>query len=113
MKTDGDRSQCGQNGGLYPTPSDSLIIGLCTGSLAAAAVSSCRTLSELLAVAVHTVRIAFRTGLCAVHLGSSIEQDTPDFPISWSANFHGLSDETACNTLAEFAQQNVRYDIRF
>ena len=54
-------------------------IGLCTGLLAAAAVSSVRSLSELIPLAVECVKIAFRVGTCvgavrdALDAGSSAQ----------------------------------------
>ncbi|KAK0510435.1 hypothetical protein JMJ35_006867 [Cladonia borealis] len=69
---------CGLTRGSYPCASNTFVVGLCTGALAAAAVSCCHSLSELLHVAVYTVRVAFRVGLNATDTADSIERsDSP------------------------------------
>ena len=64
----------------YPG-SDVRLVGLCTGSLAAAAVASSHSLSHLLPLAVETVGIAFRVGLharkAASLLGGDVEEQEP------------------------------------
>ena len=102
-------SQCGQNSGLYPQQSNSWTLGICTGALTAAAISSSRTLSALLPAAVHTVEVAFRTGLCAVDMGRSIERPANVISESWSLLVPGLSPKTADEALGDFASQCVRF----
>ncbi|KAM5347992.1 hypothetical protein ACJ41O_007816 [Fusarium nematophilum] len=51
----------GRHGRLYPSPDDTSSIGICAGAFAAAAVSSSRSLSELVTVASETIIFAFRT----------------------------------------------------
>ncbi|KAI9670205.1 MAG: Type I Iterative PKS [Alyxoria varia] len=76
-------------------------IGLCTGVLAAAAVVSARSLSELIPLAVEVVKIAFRAGTCvgvskdALDNGSS-DQDT------WSTIVTNTSENTAKAALEAF-----------
>ena len=47
--------------------------------LAAAAISSCSTLSELLPAAVQTVQVAFRLGMCVVRMRDRIEAPSSEF----------------------------------
>ncbi|KAL8717163.1 MAG: hypothetical protein Q9225_005573 [Loekoesia sp. 1 TL-2023] len=67
----------------YPKAANSYIIGVCSGALAAAAVCSSTTFSNLLSTAVHSVVVSFRTGLRSVEacvaLGSS-----KDYQEDWS-----------------------------
>jgi hypothetical protein len=78
-------------------------VGLCTGLLAASAVASARSLSELIPVAVEAVRISFRTGTCvgaaATALGSGQE--------SWSTILAGTSEQAATAALKEFHQTAI------
>ncbi|CAK3875036.1 Conidial yellow pigment biosynthesis polyketide synthase [Lecanosticta acicola] len=46
----------------YPSASNARILGLCTGSLTASAVSCSRSTLDLVSLAVETVKIAFKTG---------------------------------------------------
>ncbi|KAJ5358433.1 uncharacterized protein N7496_010846 [Penicillium cataractarum] len=65
----------------YTRPSATIIGGLCLGSLSAAAVSSCQSISELPDVGARTIRIAFRTGLHVSRVGRAIDQSETE---SWS-----------------------------
>lgn len=53
----------------YPSSRDSRLLGLCTGALAAAAVSCAQNVVELLPLAVSSVLVAFRTGVSAASAG--------------------------------------------
>jgi hypothetical protein len=79
---------------------------LCTGALAAAAISSCKTLSELLPAAVQTVLISFRLGLCVVDVRNRLELAS-DNSASWSMVVPGLTAEAAATGLKEFAEARV------
>ncbi|PVI03119.1 polyketide synthase [Periconia macrospinosa] len=87
----------------YPTPSDTYLLGLCTGALSAAAISSSKTISELLPVAVQTVRVAFRFGLCIDDVRIRIE---PQTQTSWSMVVLGLMAPQAIEILERFAKAN-------
>ncbi|KAI9878041.1 MAG: hypothetical protein M1830_002092 [Pleopsidium flavum] len=100
-------SQYGEVGRSYPRPEDTYVLGLCTGALAAAAVSSCNTLSELLPAAVQTVQVAFRLGLCVVDVRDRIEAPSKDFPREWSMFVPGLEPKAAAVVIKEFCQVNV------
>ncbi|KAL9609770.1 MAG: hypothetical protein Q9167_005482 [Letrouitia subvulpina] len=99
--------QYGQAGRSYPLPEDTYALGLCTGGLAAAAISSCSTLSELLPAAVETVQVAFRLGLCVVDVRDRIEAPSKDVPQEWSIVVPGLEPQVATLTIDEFCQAKV------
>jgi hypothetical protein len=71
-------NSCIQNGGLYPQAEDSCILGLGIGGIAAAAISSCKTVTELLPVAVHAVEIAYHVGVLVTGVTASIEPATEE-----------------------------------
>nr|AAS89278.1 truncated polyketide synthase [Aspergillus flavus]AAS89279.1 truncated polyketide synthase [Aspergillus flavus]AAS89286.1 truncated polyketide synthase [Aspergillus flavus]AAS89293.1 truncated polyketide synthase [Aspergillus flavus] len=73
-----------ESGNMYPQPSDSYVLGFCMGSLAAVAVSCSRSLSELLPIAVQTVLIAFRLGLCALEMRDRVDGCSDDRGDPWS-----------------------------
>lgn len=77
--------------------------GLCTGALAAAAVSCCNTVSELLPVAVQTVLVALRTGICAVNAAKAVDPSEG----KWSIVLHGLSQREVSDRLQEFSHSRV------
>ncbi|KAL4876805.1 beta-ketoacyl synthase [Aspergillus karnatakaensis] len=68
----------------YPRSNDSYVLGVCTGSLAAAAISCSTSLSELLPLAVQTVLVAFRLGLCAQEVRDRLEISEANRTQSWS-----------------------------
>lgn len=83
------------------------MLGLCTGALAAAAISSCSTLSELLPAAVQTVQVAFRLGLCVVDVRDRIEAPSESIPHEWSIVFPGLEPKLAVLAIEDFCKANV------
>lgn len=76
-----------KHGQDYPCSDGALLIGLCTGSLPAAAVSCARNTVELLPLAVEAVRVAYRAGLCVMDVKARVEPLQPMTelgPPSWS-----------------------------
>ncbi|CAG8244814.1 unnamed protein product [Penicillium olsonii] len=65
----------------YINTSNTIIGGLCLGSLSAAAVSCCQVISQLPDLGTQTIRVAFRTGLHVSRVGRTIDQSTTE---SWS-----------------------------
>ncbi|KAL2062955.1 hypothetical protein VTL71DRAFT_6027 [Oculimacula yallundae] len=63
----------GEDSRPYPVSSNSYAIGLCTGSFAAAAISTSHTISELIPAALEAVLVAFRTGLASIEARDDIE----------------------------------------
>lgn len=88
------------------------MVGLCTGSLAAAAIASSSSLSELLPAAVHTVQIALRLGFLAVDVRNRIEPPQPDRPNEWSMLFFGLDKDKATPALQEFVRTKVCHYLK-
>ncbi|KAK3681664.1 polyketide synthase [Podospora appendiculata] len=66
----------GEDARHYPSPASTYTIGPCTGSFAAAAVTSSQTLSELVPVAVEAVLTAFRTALRSWVAGQDVSPPT-------------------------------------
>lgn len=92
----------------YPKATNSYVIGLCTGALAAAAVCSSTTFSNLLPAAVHSVVVAFRTGLCAVDVGRTIWPPSRGLMSDWSVLYPKLTLEEAQEAIKAFSEATVR-----
>ncbi|MCJ1476563.1 hypothetical protein MMC13_005229 [Lambiella insularis] len=79
----------------YPKATNSRIVGICTGVLAAAAVASCDSLTSLMPLAVEVVRIAFRIGHRVACIADLIEQRPHGQDYNWSTVVLGLGGNTA------------------
>ncbi|KAF7158913.1 hypothetical protein CNMCM5623_004092 [Aspergillus felis] len=89
-------------GGRYPAQ-DSAVLGICTGALAAVAVSCSRSTLELIPIAVDTVVIAFRTGKLVADITRTLEP--LHAPVqSWSIFIRGL---TSAEAVRKFREQTV------
>ena len=95
----------GEGSRQYPHYSNSYAMGLCTGSFAAAAISTCQTISELLPAAVEAVLVAFRTGLRSFEARNDIEPRSVASPV-WSA-IVGIQEEQAASILDAFSKEKV------
>ncbi|KAL2010566.1 hypothetical protein VTN00DRAFT_6373 [Thermoascus crustaceus] len=93
----------GDGGQTYPLGSESHIIGLCTGLLASAAVSSSRTIGELIPAAVETVVVALQLGLCVLKVRDLVDQNQTSSQ-SWSMVVSGIRKEEAHIILHEFCR---------
>ena len=91
---------------MYPLPYDTYLVGLCTGLLAAAAISSARTAAELLPAAVEAVLVAFRVGICASGVRNRLAQGS-SASACWSVVIPSLSGESASSLLNEFSESQV------
>jgi hypothetical protein len=58
----------------YPDASKNIIVGVCLGELSAAAVSLASSLTQLLPLAVESVRVAFRAALAADRVSRELQQ---------------------------------------
>jgi len=85
--------------------SNTRVIGLCTGLLAASAVVCAKSLSDLLPLAVEAVRISFRTGSIVASAKDSLEQ-TSRSQESWSTIVTNTNEQTAKTALADFHARN-------
>ena len=92
----------------YPLPSETHLLGVCTGALAATAVASSKSVTDLLPIAVQTVQVAFRLGLLAVEMSNRIQ---PGCSGSWSLIFPGLTPGAVSVALKEFSK--VTYGNKF
>jgi naphtho-gamma-pyrone polyketide synthase len=101
----GTNSYYGDLGHQYPSKSESLIVGLCTGQLASAAVSSSKTVGELIPAGVETVVLALRLGACVVKVRELLEENGPSQ--SWSVLVSGIREEEAQKLIENFARANV------
>lgn len=85
----------------YLEPSNTEVLAVCTGLLAASAVASCKSLTSLIPLAVQAVRIAFRLGSRVAAVGNQLESAS-DRQKTWSTIVMGLSPEAAERALEEF-----------
>ncbi|KAL1305990.1 hypothetical protein AAFC00_004123 [Neodothiora populina] len=87
-----------ENSDDLPTKANTRVLALCTGSLAAAAVVSAKTTSDLIPLAVETVRVAFRVGNCVNNAKLSLVQGD-EKKESWSTIVAGVTNEAAQKAL--------------
>lgn len=99
-------SYYGDLGHAYPSSDDSVIVGLCTGLLPSVAVSSSKTAGELIPIAVQTVVLALRLGLC-VHSVRKLVDTGSSSSTSWSALVSGISESEALEKIQEYSSQQV------
>jgi hypothetical protein len=92
----------------YIVPSDTVIVGLCSGLLASAAVSASRSLLDLISIALKVVRVAFRIGVKvdATARRLSIDHDV-DPGQSWSRLALEVQRETAVAEVIRFNKAKV------
>lgn len=83
------------------------MVGTCAGSLAAAAISCCRTLSELLPVAVQTVALSFHAGLLATDVSQRFCAGSNQGDQSWAFMCHGLAIDVAVDKIDAFSKSHV------
>ncbi|KAJ5517825.1 Acyl transferase/acyl hydrolase/lysophospholipase [Penicillium expansum] len=96
----------GDLGHAYPSADESCIIGLCTGQLASAAVSSSRTIGELISAGIETVVLALRLGMCVLKVQELIEPSKSATP-SWSVLVSGMHEPEAENLIQQYAKKNA------
>ncbi|KAL9619045.1 MAG: hypothetical protein Q9160_006300 [Pyrenula sp. 1 TL-2023] len=87
-------------------PSDTALVGLCTGLLAAAAVSASQSILDLVANAPQFVRLAFRVG---VKVNGAVQRLSPshdtDVNQSWSRLVVGVQTEASTAAVARFNEE--------
>ena len=84
------------------------MLGVCTGALAAAAVSCSRSVLELLPLALDAVTVAFRTGVHVMDVAQQIEpSDATDQ--SWSMIIPGAASVEVVQTLCEQSVRTMSY----
>ena len=88
-------------------------MGLCAGGFAAAAVSTCQTLAELIPAGVEAVLAAFRTALCTLAVRDDIEGPNHNrHHQSWSAVVNIQEDE-ASELIKQFILEKVSEEVIF
>lgn len=90
----------------FPSSSDTIVLGLCTGSLAAAAISASNTMFELLPTAIEAVLIAFRTGLRSADVRDDIERGPQSASPVWSV-IVGMEENRAVAEMSAFSAAKV------
>ncbi|CAO1601138.1 fusarubin cluster-polyketide synthase [Xanthoria calcicola] len=87
----------------YPDPEQDHILGICTGALAASAVSCSRNMLDLVLLGVEAIIVAFRTG---VHVHDTAQRIEPsqDLDQSWSMIVGGTE---AAGMVQAFCEQSM------
>ncbi|KAF2717199.1 polyketide synthase [Polychaeton citri CBS 116435] len=87
-----------------PYPATTRALGLCTGILAASAVVSAKTVTELVTIGPEFVRIAFRSGAAVNNVREAIGQVNED-KAPWSTIVTGTNEKEAKEALAAFHKE--------
>lgn len=87
----------------YPSGQSHIVLGMCTGQLAACAVASASTVGELVSLAVEVVVIAFRTGLHVTKTRELLGNGT-DRNKNWSYIVPKLQVDLAASRIEQFSQ---------
>jgi 3-oxoacyl-(acyl-carrier-protein) synthase len=90
-----------ENVSELPDPKNHRSLGLCTGLLAATAVTCAKSLSDLLPLAVEAVRISFRAGVVVGSVRDAL-QSSSDSDKSWSTIVANTSEAAAQAALEQF-----------
>ena len=98
---------CQESGGRYPASDSACLIGLCTGSLTAAAVSCCQSVSELLPVAVEVTILSFRAGELATEIGACQSSSATAPKSAWAIAVPKLDAEKAVEKIHAFVTCKV------
>ena len=90
-------------------PSNTVLVGLCTGLLAATAVSASQGILDLIANALKIVRVAFRIGV-KVHDAAQRLSTTHDVQVnqSWSRLVVGVHKEASIAEVTQFNERKVK-----
>ena len=85
------------------SPSQTYLVGLCTGMLPAAAFAATTTREQLLRLAPEIVRISLRLGIEASHRSSLIENSSE----SWATAITGITPSDQQGILDQFHREHV------
>lgn len=90
-------------------PSNTVLVGLCTGLLAAAAVSASQSVLDLVANALKVVRVAFRIGVKVTGVAQRLST-VHDVQVnqSWSRLVVGVQKEASIAAVTQFNERKVR-----
>lgn len=92
-------------------PSETCLIGLCTGLFAATAIASSPSLSGLVPIAVQMVLMAFRTGAYVTALADRLHKNS-EGSSSWTYVLPGISEVAATSIISDFHKVNVSTYIK-
>ncbi|OCL05426.1 ketoacyl-synt-domain-containing protein [Glonium stellatum] len=98
--------------GLYPNAISTNLVGLCTGSLAAAAISCCWTPSELLPVAVEVSVLSFRAGELAAETGARLRCNPSLSDSSWAIAIPGIEEEDASRMIDALVELKIASNLK-
>lgn len=102
----------GDLGHAYPSNSSTQLVGLCTGLLSCAAVSSASNVGELLAPAIEAVVVSLRLDLCVLRVRELVSQERTA-PLSWSALVSGINESEGMDLVSDFSIQKVSFLLYF
>lgn len=89
-------------------PRDTVLVGLCTGLLAAVAVSASESILDLIDNALQVVRIAFRIGVKVNDTARRLSTiDDVQANRSWSKLVVGIQQEAAAAQVRDFNKRKV------
>jgi ABC-type enterobactin transport system permease subunit len=93
-----------QTDACYNTPTSSVVVGLCTGTFAAAAVSCSKNTTELVPVAIEAVIASFKTGVLVENVAQRLDS-SQDLDQSWAVLVEGAA---SAQLVREFNDKSVR-----
>lgn len=99
-------SYYGDLGHIYPTSTNSQLVGLCTGLLSCTAVSCSRNVGELVPAAVESVVVALRLGICVLRVRELVDSNDSK-STCWSALISGISEAGATSLIDEYSTKKV------
>jgi hypothetical protein len=105
-----NHSYYGDGSKQYPTSQSHIMLGLCTGQLAACTVASAANINELVKLAVEAVVIAFRTGLHVTKTRELLENG-PDKNKEWAYIVPKLQVDLAASRIEQFSQSAVSLSL--
>lgn len=93
----------------YIVPSNTVLVGLCTGLLAATAVSASHSVLDLVANALRIVRVAFRIGVKVNGAAQRLSiAHNVQVNQSWSKLVVGVQKEASIAEVEQFNERKVR-----
>ncbi|KAH8691644.1 polyketide synthase [Talaromyces proteolyticus] len=93
--------------GSLPAPTETLILGLGFGALAAAAICASQNLTQLLRLSIEVVRVAFHTAITAHISSNAIENFRGPTSSSWSFSVSDVTFDKMTDIINEFSSQTT------
>lgn len=88
------------------SPSETCLVGLCTGLFAAAAIASSPSISQLIPIAIQVVLMAFRTGAHVAALADRLNNQS-ESPESWTYVVPAAQESEVNSILNDFHKENA------